>query len=119
MMTGNPYLDRIAKRGIGGTGRASEQRLARELRGRARPASGARAGAKGDIDLGTVLMEAKCTAGLSMSLKRDWLLKIAAEARAEQKTAALSVSFVTPDGRPLMDGEWVCVPRHVWESNLK
>ncbi|MBN7763675.1 hypothetical protein JYP52_21285 [Nitratireductor aquibiodomus] len=115
----NPYLKRKQKHSIGKAGRASEQRLSRQLGGRARPASGAMEGAKGDIDLGSVLMEAKSTTGLSMGLKRDWLLKIAHEARSEGKNPALAISFVTPDGRPILDGEWVAVPRHVWEGHLK
>jgi hypothetical protein len=118
-MSDNPYLRRKAKHTIGQAGRASETRLAKELAGRARPASGAMEGAKGDIDLGDVLMEAKSTTGLSMALNRDWLLKIAHEARSEGKYPALAISFVRPDGKPLLDGEWVSVPRHVWESKLK
>jgi len=119
MSSGNPYLSRKAKQGIGAAGRASEKRLTRQLSGRARPASGAMEGAKGDIDLGDVLMEAKSTTRLSIGLQRDWLLKIAVEARSEQKTPALAVSFTTPDGKPLMDGEWVCIPRYVWETRLR
>lgn len=116
MTSDNPYLRRLAKAGIGASGRASEKRLAKALGGKARPASGAMQGAKGDIDLGPVLMEAKSTVGLSMSLKREWLLKIAGEARSEGKTPALAISFVLENGRPLPDGEWVAVPLSVWKE---
>ena len=101
---------------IGEVGRKSEKRLTKELGGRARPASGAVLGAKGDIDLGDVLMEAKSTTALSMTLKLDWLLKISNEARAEHKSPSLMISFTHPDGRQRLDGEWVAIPRHVWEA---
>lgn len=117
-MAGNPYLDRKAKHSIGKAGRASEKRLTKQLGGRGRPASGAMDGAKGDIDLGEVLLEAKSTTNASMGIRLDWLLKIAHEARSEHKTPALSVSFVNPDGRPILDGEWVMVPRSFWEERL-
>lgn len=119
MANDSPYARRAAKHTIGKAGRASETLLTKSLGGQARPASGALQGAKGDIDLGDILMEAKSTTGKSMALQRDWLLKIAQEARSEQKYPALAISFVRPDGRPLLDGEWVAVPRHVWEANLK
>lgn len=116
-MSDNPYLRRMAK-SIGKTGRVSEKRLTKSLGGRGRPASGAMAGAKGDIDLGGVLMEAKSTVNGSLGVKLDWLVKIAHEARSEHKVPALAVSFIRPDGKPVIDGEWVMVPRHVWEEHL-
>ncbi|WP_266032528.1 hypothetical protein [Brucella intermedia] len=115
----NPYLNRRNKHTIGKSGRASEKRLTRQLQAKGRPASGAMEGAKGDIDLETVLMEAKSTTSLSLGLKLEWLAKIAREARQEGKSPALIISFVNPDGKPVIDGEWVCVPRHVWEENVK
>lgn len=118
-MTDNPYLRRKARNAIGQSGRASEKRLARRLGGKGRPASGALPGAKGDIELETVLLEAKSTTGKSMSLQRDWLLKIAHEARSEHKTPALSISFVTPDGNPILDGQWVAVPMSVWQDRIR
>jgi hypothetical protein len=111
-----PYVMRRNQHKIGRAGRASEQRLARELQGRARPASGAMDGAKGDIDLGKFLMEAKSSTQLSMALKFPWLLKIVGEARAEGKKPCLAVSFVDEQGRPHMDGDWVLVQRHVFEE---
>ena len=115
-MTEIPYLLRRSQHKIGKPGRRSEQRLNRELGGRARPASGAMEGAKGDIDLGPVLLEAKSTTNASMALKHSWLVKIGKEARSEGKTPALAVSFINPDGSPIMDGEWVLVPRHKFEE---
>ena len=107
-----PYMRRREQHKIGKAGRASEKRLTKDLGGRGRPASGALEGAKGDIDLGPVLLEAKSTTNASMALKLDWLLKISREARSEGKTPALSVSFVQPDGTPVMDGDWVLIPMH-------
>lgn len=113
-----PYLQRKAKHAIGKAGRASETKLTKALGGRARPASGAMAGAKGDIDLGTILMEAKSTTNDSISLKLDWLIKIAIEARDIDKTPALTVSFVKADGSPQRDGQWVLVPMSLWKEKL-
>jgi hypothetical protein len=110
----NPYLMRRNQHRIGKAGRASEKRLAHQLGGRLRPASGAMEGAKGDIDLGTVLMEAKSSRRESLTVKLDWLLKITKEARTEGKSPALSVSFVMEDGRPRPDGQWVLIPLSTW-----
>jgi hypothetical protein len=103
---------------IGGTGRLSEARLSKQLGGRLTPASGAMLGAKGDIDLGSVLMEAKSTISETMALKFDWLSKISQEARNVGKTPALAVSFVNQQGKPWMDGDWVMLPRHVFKEIL-
>ena len=111
-MTLPPYMLRRDQHKIGKAGRSSEKRLTRTLGGRGRPGSGALEGAKGDIDLGAILLEAKSTTNASMALKLDWLVKIAGEARSEGKTPALAVSFVKPDGSALMDGEWVLIPLH-------
>jgi len=111
-----PYLARRQQHRIGKSGRKSEDRLSKTLGGRSRPASGAMDGAKGDIGVGQFLIEAKSTTSLSMSLKLDWLVKIAQEARAEHKEPALTVSFVRPDGMPVKDGEWVLVPMARWRE---
>jgi Holliday junction resolvase len=114
-----PYLRRREEHKIGKAGRASEKRLIKQLGGRGRPASGAMVGAKGDIDLGTVLLEAKSTTSASISVKHDWLAKIAHEARSEGKTPALSISFVGVGGGPAFhDGEWVMIPRYKFEEML-
>ena len=105
-----PFIARQKQHAIGKAGRRSEARLVKHTGGRARPASGAMKGAKGDIDFGHVLMECKSTTSGSLGVKLDWLCKIAAEARAEGKTPVLSVSFVEGTGTPRRDGEWVLVP---------
>jgi hypothetical protein len=113
-----PYILRKQQHRIGKTGRKSEASLARALGGRARPASGALPGSKGDIDLGAFLLEAKSTTQESMILKMAWLLKIAREAKSEGKTPALSVSFVDQAGQPFFDGEWVLVPIYKFKEML-
>ena len=102
---------------IGGIGRLSETRLAKQLGGRLTPASGALF-SKGDIDLGPVLLEAKSTIKDSLSVKFDWLSKIAQEARNVGKTPALAISFVAVSGKAWPDGEWVCLPRQAFEEIL-
>lgn len=72
-------------------------------------------GAKGDIVAGQTLVEAKSTTGASLGLKHEWLGKIAHEARAEGKSPALVISFVTEDGSPKRDGEWVAIPLSRWK----
>ena len=75
-------------------------------------------GAKGDIELGPTLLEAKSTRRDSMTIKLDWLCKIAREAMAEGKMPALSVSFVNEHGRPRELGDWVLIPLHKFEESL-
>jgi hypothetical protein len=94
---------------IGDAGRLSEKRLAKALGLRQRPASGALQGAKGDMEAGQALIEAKSTVHSSIKLELAWLAKIAREARA-----ALTLSFTTGDGRPVPNGQWVCIPLHEW-----
>lgn len=71
-------------------------------------------GAKGDIEAGSTLLEAKSTTSSSLGLKHEWLGKIAHEARSEGKSPALVVSFVNEDGTPKRDGEWVLIPLSRW-----
>lgn len=110
MRKANPYRPQSGPAVIGLAGRESERLLAKDLGGRLRPASGAMEGAKGDIVLPDILVEAKSTTGKQIALKHHWLGKIAHEARNEGRRAALTISFVTGDGRPVADGEWVLIP---------
>lgn len=101
---------------IGHAGRLSEKRLAKELGARLRPSSGAMDGAKGDMTVGAFLLEAKSTVCDSLNVRHDWVCKIAREARSEGKTPALSLSFTGASGKPWPDGDWVCIPRDVFEE---
>jgi|SRR6516162_1670928 hypothetical protein len=98
------------------TGIRSEKRLAARL-GKRVPGSGCGySGRKGDIDAGDVLVEAKSTENRSISLKHAWLAKIAREALNAGKRPALTLSFVTGDGRSVPLGDWVCIPLIDWEE---
>lgn len=113
---GIPYLDRQAKKRIGDDGRKSERTLSKSIGGKLRPASGAKLGAKGDIEVGNFLMEAKSTINDSLSIKSDWLRKIAKEARQEGKTGALAITFTKADGSPYPDCQWVAIPLSKWKE---
>ena len=113
-----PYLRRKHAEPIGAAGRAEKQ-LTRQLGGKARPASGAMEGAKGDIDLGSILLEAKSTVKDSIKVQIEWLAKISREARSEGKKPAVTLSFSHPNGQPRVDGQWVLVPLHYWNERLK
>lgn len=110
------HIPGVPKRIIGTTGRASEKDLSKKLGGRLRPASGAMDGAKGDIVLPDFLMEAKSTINDSLSIKHVWLSKIASEASMDNKQPALSVRFTHGDGKPKNYGDWVMIPRTLFEE---
>lgn len=105
---GNPFTDRY-QRGTHKHGQKSERKTAKRLAGDQRPGSGSLDGAKGDIVLREFLVENKSTEHRSISLKLDWLEKIAREARAEGKSPALAIQFVDKEGNPVRYGRWVLV----------
>lgn len=116
----SPFMKRIAQRGKSGHGTASEKRVAKSLAAQLTPASGAIKGAKGDMKLSgprKVLMEAKSTIHMSMSIEQAWLTKINHEAMGSNAIPALSVSFVMPDGK-LRAGtnDWVMIPKAVFQE---
>lgn len=89
--------------------------MAKRLGARLTPASGA-ANTKGDAVLGDMLLEAKSTTANSMSLKLDWLIKIASEALLTGRTPALTVTFTNDKGDPHRDGAWVLIPERVFKD---
>lgn len=112
-MADSPFLRR---RKQGGHGQKAEKKTARRLGASLTPASGAIDGAKGDMAVSDTLIENKATKKLSLILKYEWLLKIAHEAIGKNKEPALTLQFVTEDGKPRPDGAWVCIPeRHYRE----
>lgn len=115
----NPYLARQRRHAIGKAGRMAEDRFAKKLKGRSRPASGAMLGAKGDIEVGKVLMEVKSTTNDSLGIRLEYLAKISHEARHEGKMPALAILFTRGDGTPHPQGDWVMIPRRVWEENVR
>lgn len=104
---GNPLLDRLAKR-LHGT--KSERRVAKDTRGRLTPASGSKTGAKSDIVLPALRIEAKSTVYESLSLQKAWLDKITREALETNRAPALTLSFVTGSGAAKPNGDWIAIP---------
>jgi hypothetical protein len=76
--------------------------------------SGSKPNARGDMVLGNFLIEAKSTISGSLRLPLDWLAKITGEAERAGRVPALSVSFVSGDGRARANGRWVAVPESVF-----
>lgn len=88
--------------------RNQERRVAEMLGGSRVPLSGANERMKGDISSADLLIEAKYTAKESLSIKREWLEKIAMEAMAVGKTPALSFSF--DQSSAIVPKDWIAVP---------
>ena len=111
--------ERIENRGnkIGDSGRASERRVAADLRGELTPASGAMASAKGDVRRGAFLIESKATTKQSIGVKLRWLAKITIEAQAVEKIPALAIQFLAGEaGHSRRGGDWVAIPRYIFDE---
>ena len=106
----NPLLNRYAK---GRHGTRSERRVAKKLKAKLTPASGTKAGAKGDSVLPELLIESKATVHDSMVIKASWLRKIAEEAIQKNRYPGLTISFVTGSGAVRPQGDWLLVPIYV------
>ena len=111
---GNPYLERQAKAAKNSHGGKSEKRVSKAIGSRLTPASGAMRGAKGDglkrSPLGREVIESKSTIHTTMGLDLGWLVKVLHEARGIGGRALLTLSFVTPEGKPRPSGDWVAMP---------
>lgn len=114
----NPFHRRMEKAGSGVHGVTSEKFTSKRLGARQQMFSGATPAAKGDMQLSGFLIEAKSTIKESLSLPLNWLAKITGEAHARNKVPALTVTFVTGDGRPREDGTWVMVPEEIFKELL-
>ena len=105
-----------------------EHRVARRLKGRVQPGSGAgrtavrpgglqcikSGGGKGDVPTDLLLIECKTTENASISLKQEHLIKISGEAKLQMKSPAMVLSFpVMPDE---VDEDWIVMPLGVWEK---
>jgi hypothetical protein len=117
----NPFLDRVAKRNIGDSGRKSEKRTLKSMGAKPQPASGAMAGAKSDGILKkgqNFRLELKSTTAQTLKLEREWLEKISQEALGHRQVPALVLSFVDEEGKPAMkrNAEWVAIPKHIFEE---
>lgn len=113
-MTDNPYLRR--RKGIGITGVKSEKRVAKKIQGRQHAGSGNMVGYKGDITKDSFLLECKSTVHESFQLTREILAKITAEASMQGKLPALTISFITGNGKAKEYGDWVCIPLKDFED---
>lgn len=89
-----------------------DREIARQVRGKLRPASGAIDGFKGDqttqvfsVPLTTALLESKSTEKKSLSVKLEWLEKITTEALMAGRTPV----FVMTIGK----SRWYCVPDYL------
>ncbi len=102
----------------GNTGLRAEEHAAKtHTCARTTRGSGAQPGDPGDIVLPEYLIEHKATENRSLSLKYEWLSKITRLASSRGRRAALQISFVTADGRPVSgDASWVMVPVSVFRE---
>ena len=91
------------------TGRDAEKRANKDLGLSDTRASGSMVWDKGDGKSEGVLAEHKSTQKWSVSVKYEWLNKIAHEAMNATRIPLLVVSFVTGDGRPRKNGRWVMI----------
>ena len=121
---GNSYLERLEKQGAQSHGKTSEKRVAKKLGARLQPNSGAVSGAKGDMRLERrsfrFRTEAKSTVKDTIPLDLGWLSKIGHEARSAGEIPMVTVSFVTPEGKPRteINPEWVCIPMWALQTLL-
>lgn len=121
--TGRAKRDR---RESGKMSRRQERRVADALGGRRVPGSGSglaatggfgaigrKAGRKGDVEAGPLLVEAKATRRASLSVRFAWVEKIAAEAAAAGRVPALALTFegrgggATPRDLVAVPAEWL------------
>ena len=118
MPPGNPFLNRLAAKGLNSHGKRSEQKVARKLGARLQPNSGAMRGAKSDAKLGQFRLEMKSTTGDTLKLDIGWLAKIAQEALQAGQQPAIVVSFVDQQGTARLKqfAEWVLVPMPVFQE---
>lgn len=117
-MSENPFLKRLNKSGKTAHGLKAERKLSKRIAGQLQPGSGALDGAKGDIQKDQFLIEVKSTIHESLSVKRDWLLKVGQEALEKNKLPALAVQFVTENGEPKKNGDWIMIRVRDWEHLL-
>jgi hypothetical protein len=85
-----------------------EARVALELGGRTQRGSGAKDFRKGDVKSIELLIEAKRTDKDSISIKKDWLVKIYAESVAYNRIPGLSIEF--NDMPNVVPRDWVAIP---------
>lgn len=98
-----------------------ENRIANQLAGKRLPRSGGlqwsasdKSTLGGDIATPSYIIEHKRTQAESMSIKKEWLLKVKEGATKHGKEPMLVITFETPNpANPNED--WVAVPLSVWK----
>lgn len=119
-MTLSPFERRLAKRDNGHHGRQAEKKIATRLAGTTQPGSGALDSAKGDVKVATAtfsfLIENKATKGDSLSVKKDWCLKIYQEALETNQTPALAFQFTNDAGQSEKRERWVALPEWAFKQ---
>ena len=85
-----------------------EDRVAKKMKGKKQPASGAQLLHKGDVLSGNFLVEAKTSGKKSIRVNQAWLEKISNEAAQTNKIPVLALGF--PNMPVPHDRDWVCVP---------
>jgi hypothetical protein len=90
--------------------------MAKKMGAKLQPASGAMSSAKSDakaiVGVHKFRIENKSTVKDTMSVELGWLAKISHEASQDASIPVLTISFVTPEGKPRMprNADWVCMP---------
>ena len=93
--------------------------LIEQMGGRLNPSSGAMRGAKSDGQVHkkkSYRVECKSTVKATLPVELGWLVKIATEALAQGQEPILTVSFVQPDGKPKHHGDWVMMPKYLFDE---
>jgi hypothetical protein len=110
---GNPFLNRLNAQSKSAHGGKSEKRLAKNLGARLQPASGALSRFKSDMVVGRYRIESKSTTNNTLALALSWLHKITSEALSSKQVPVVTISFVTPEGKPQdLNAEWVLMPMY-------
>jgi len=98
----------LREKGVKKKSKRQEDRVARKMGGRTQKGSGSVMFHKGDVKTQELLLECKRTDKASMSVKKEWLEKIAKEAVTYDRVPALSIEF---DGMAkLVEKDWIMVP---------
>lgn len=118
-MPESPFERRLKNRNVGHNGRVAEDTFAKRVGGRTRPGSGNMEGAKGDVTVDNFLIENKATQTDTMSLKREWLLKVYQEALELNRVPALAFQFTTEGGKSEKRDRWIAVPEHVFREMME
>lgn len=87
-----------------------ERRAAKAIGGSRHALSGANEKLKGDFSNDLLLAEHKYTDKASLSIKREWLEKVAIEALAVGKTPAFAFTFGVWTHEQLVPKDWIAVP---------